>query len=268
MNKISKITALALMAVAVFTSACDKPPPEKSGGKELLIYCGITMILPMQEIARIIEKEQNCVIKITKGGSGNLLRSIKINQMGDLYLPGSDSYIKTAMADGLVVETVFVGYNQAALIVPKGNPRRITPDPANLAHEQYAVVIANPESGSIGRQTKKVLEKKGVWEEVSANVIYLTTDSKDITKAIKSGEADVGINWYATAFWPENRDYIQAIPFDPALSPRKKLLLGLLRFSRHPKIAERFMAYASGPKGREIFKAYGFLTENDLKRNP
>ncbi len=130
--------------------------------KEILIYCGITMILPMQEIARIIEKEQDCVIKITKGGSGNLLSGIKANQMGDLYLPGSDSYMETAITDGLVVETVLVGYNQAALIVPKGNPKKITPDPANLANEQYAAVIANPKSGSIGRQTKKILEKRGV----------------------------------------------------------------------------------------------------------
>ena len=61
-------------------SACAPAPK-----KELLIYCGITMIRPMREIADIIEKQEDIKVIIIKGGSGNLLRSIEINGVGIIY---------------------------------------------------------------------------------------------------------------------------------------------------------------------------------------
>lgn len=124
-----------LLIILIFFSGCRNDIDE-TNKPELLIYCGITMIHPMQEIASLIEKEQNCIIKITKQGSGSLLRSIQANGVGDLYLPGSESYIETALQEGLVTETVNVGQNRAALIVSKGNPLHITADINNLIEKK------------------------------------------------------------------------------------------------------------------------------------
>ena len=38
-----------------------------SNKSKLPFYCGITMVKPMKEIAKIIEKKDNCIIKITQG---------------------------------------------------------------------------------------------------------------------------------------------------------------------------------------------------------
>ncbi len=246
---------LLLGALALGLSACEKAVPEE---KELLVYCGITMIEPMTEIARIIEKEQNCRIVLIKDGSGNLLRSIRANMVGDLFLPGSEGYLVTAREEGLVAESVPVGFNKAALMVQKGNPKRITADLENLTKGDYYVVIGNANSGSIGRETKKILEKKGIYERVLENAKRLTTDSKDLTVVLKNGEADLVINWYATAVWPENRPHIDVLPIDEAYAEKKKLVLGLLATSRHPQIARRFMELAASEEGRRIFDRHGF----------
>ncbi len=231
MSIIRQITSTIMLVVVFLTvTACTKhedPVPSK----ELLIYCGITMIHPMREIADIIEEQDDCIIKITKGGSGYLLHAIKENKVGDLYLPGSDSYMQTCISEGLVKETILVGYNKAALIVPKGNPKKLTGDPAQLTNIAYGVLIANPESGSIGRESIKVLDRRGVTDTALNNVIYFTLDSKDITKAIKRGDVDLAINWYATSYWPENKQIIESIVIDEQYAPRKKLLLGLLECS-------------------------------------
>ncbi|MGD9212194.1 MAG: substrate-binding domain-containing protein, partial [Desulfobacteraceae bacterium] len=76
------------LLLSVTQSSCSKQEAHKTE-KELLVYCGITMIKPISEIAGKIEQQHSCKITITKGGSGNLLQSIKVNQVGDLYLPGS-----------------------------------------------------------------------------------------------------------------------------------------------------------------------------------
>lgn len=248
---------ILILCITLISGGCGKtkPPPEK----ELLIYCGITMIRPMSEIAAIVEKQENCKIKITKGGSGNLLKSIRYNKTGDLYLPGSEKYFNIIETDhkGLVTEKVMVGHNIAVIMVQKGNPKGITADLANLANKDYGVVIGNPDSGSIGKETKKILQSRGIFESVIRNVMSLTTDSKDLTKAIKNKEADIVICWYAASTWDDNPTYIDIIPIDSKYVKKKKLLIGLLKFSKHPDIAKKIMSLAASAQGKKIFSRYG-----------
>ena len=256
MIKPKKILFAALLAVCLLTSGIHVLWA-RNESPELLVYCGITMMKPMQEIASIFEKQENCTVTFQAGGSGNLLRSIKKNKKGDLFLPGSDSYIKTCVEEGLITESVFVGYNKAAMMVRKGNPRNIPSDLEVLANPEYRVIIGNPNSGSIGQETRKILEKRGIFEAVVENTMDLTTDSRKLITALKEDQADVSINWYATSVWPENADFMEALPVDEAFASKKKLVLGLLASSTHPDLAKKFMTLASGEEGKELFRKYG-----------
>lgn len=249
---------LITVAIAVLFVGC-KPSVPSAGdpSKELLIYCGITMIKPMTEIARHIEALENCKIIITKDGSGNLLKAIRINRVGDLFLPGSGAYIETGLNEGLVTESVHVGYNRAALMVQKGNPRKIAPNLLSLAGKDYYVAVGNPTSGSIGKETQKILEKRGIFDQVMTNARRLTTDSKKLVHLLKEKQADLVINWYATATWPENRPYVDVLPIDPVYATPKKLVLGLLSTAKYPNIARKFMAFAASEQGRAIFQKNG-----------
>ena len=225
----------------------------------MLIFCGITMIKPMMEIATLIESRENIKIIITKGGSGNLLKSIVFNQKGDLYLPGSQRYYQTIKTDhpGLIVDQIQVGQNRAVIMVQKGNPRQISSDLDNFTRSEYAVVIGNANSGSIGRETRKIFTQKGIYDEVMANTMHLTTDSKDLAKALRDKEADMVINWYAVSTWEENKKFMDTIDIDERYAKPKSLILGLLKFSEHPQIARKFMALAASKEGQAIFHKYG-----------
>ena len=103
--------------------ACDMqkyPEPVNSNQRELLIYSGMTMLQPLQEISTLIEKEENCRIKITYGGSGHILKSVEVNQIGDLFFPGDNSYIDELQDKGIITESIPVGYNKAGLFVQPG----------------------------------------------------------------------------------------------------------------------------------------------------
>jgi molybdate transport system substrate-binding protein len=232
-------------------------PRQDAPKKQLLIYCGITMVRPMSEIARIIERQENCQIIVMKGGSGNLLRSLRTNKVGDLYLPGSDSYMETCLQEGLVTETAFVGHNKAAMMVRKGNPRRINADLSSLTHADHYVVIGNADSGSIGRETKAILERKGIYEAVQRNAQQLTMDSKDLARVLRERVADLVINWYAVSTWPENRSHMDVLPIDERYARKKKLVLGVLKTTRYPQIARKFMQYAASEQGKALFRKYG-----------
>lgn len=79
---------VALLGVLITSSLFAVAKPN------LIFYCGITMIPPMQKIAKEFEQKNNCAIKIVQGRSEDLYDSLKLSKKGDLYLPGSDSYIK------------------------------------------------------------------------------------------------------------------------------------------------------------------------------
>ncbi len=252
MNRISAVT----LALFLLLSFCNENETVNDT-KEILIYCGITMVNPIAEIAEIIEEQENCKILITKGGSGNLYKSILTNKKGDLYLPGSKTYIEIGLNEDIIIDTVFVGKNKAVMMVQKGNPKNIEDCLISMTNENYKVVIGNPYSGSIGKETKSILDKKEIFEKVSENIEHYTTDSKDLILVLKNKEADLVINWYATSVWENNKPYVEVLDIDSAFAKEKKLFLGLLKYSKHPDIAKKFMTYASSEKGKNIFAKYG-----------
>ena len=226
----------------------------------LLFYCGITMVKPMSEIAQAIEKKHNCTIKIIQGGSKDLYQSLAFSKKGDLYLPGSDSYRKNNLKDGYLLDSQYIGYNQAAIFVQKGNPKQIK-NLESLVDENIATILCNPKSGSIGRMTQKILVKykgEAFFEEAYDYTIQIGTDSRNLNKALIDKKVDMTINWRATGFWPENKQHIDIINIDEQFSPKKNLVINLLSFSKYPEIAQAFMEYAASSKGQAIMKKYGF----------
>lgn len=226
----------------------------------LLFYCGITMVKPMKEIAKIIEKKYHCNIKISQGGSKDLYESLKFSKKGDLYLPGSDSYRKNNLKDGLLLESTYIGYNQASIFVQKNNPLNIK-DLEDFVNEDLNSILCNPQSGSIGRVTKKIFttyKNIDFFEEAFDNAVEIGIDSRNINQALITKRVDLAINWKATAFWHENSKYIDVIQIDEKYAPKKKLVINLLKFSKHKDIARDFMSYASSLEGQEIMHKYGF----------
>jgi molybdate transport system substrate-binding protein len=261
-RKVRHIGISLLLLFFVTVSGCGSEKAQQTP-KELIVYCGITMVKPISEIARIVEKEKGCTIKVIKDGSGTLLKMIENSKQGDLYLPGADSYIKQAESKGLIGDKAWVGYNKAALIVAKGNPLRIGNDPAQVTDKKFKVVLANPELGSIGREAELVLKRRGITYEQLKNVVYFTSDSKDTMKSIIDKEADLTINWYATSLWPENADKVDAIVMDEKYAPKDKLVLAVLKVSQQQEIAKYFLDYAKSAAGQKIFTTHGFLNAGD-----
>ena len=120
LNKILSPVLCAFLLLALSFTGCS--PGQDRQPRELLCYCGITMEAPMRELALLLEQENNCVIKFIIGASGDLFHMLSVNQVGDLYLPGSESYIKQAEQAGFVADTVEVGFKVSRSNKDRKNP--------------------------------------------------------------------------------------------------------------------------------------------------
>lgn len=250
---------VALMAVSLFSMfvrADEKP--------NLIFYCGITMVKPMTEISKIIEKKHNCTIKILQGGSQDLYDSIKSSKAGDIFLPGKDDYLDKNAKDGYFGDyRKYVGYNQAAIFVQKGNPKKVK-GLNDLLSPELAVILCNPKSGSIGKATEEVLKAyKGAkfFQEAYDNAAEIGTDSRNINKALLDKKADMAINWKATVEWDENSKGISIVEIDEKYSPKDKLLITTLKSSKgaNLEIAKSLIDFTASKEGQAIMKKYGFV---------
>jgi molybdate transport system substrate-binding protein len=227
----------------------------------LLIYCGITMVKPIKEISKIIEDKYNCKIKITQGGSGDLYESLVFSKVGDIYLPGSKSYRTKHLKDGYLLDSKYIGFNQASIFVQKGNPKNIK-SIDDLAKKNILVKLCDPKAGSIGKITKKIIIKyksEDFYFNLIDKSIDIGTDSRNLNSSLIDKEIDATINWRATGFFEINKKYITVIDLPKSISPQKELVLNLLKFSKHKDIARAFMEYAASEDGKRIMKKYGFL---------
>ncbi len=239
---------------------------EQQARPELLIYCGITMVRPMTEIARAFEQKENVKITIAQGGSEDLYQSAKKSRLGDLYLPGEPTYRAQHLSEGLLGDFVTVGYNQMAIMVRKGNPKQVKADLKELLRPDVAMTIGSAESGSVGQETKRILESIGLYRQVIDKAIFLASDSRSLNNAMKKGEADVMLNWRATGFFPDNAEVIDVIDLDPMLAKPQALMLIFLNFSENQDLARRFMEYAASEEGQVVFRKHGFLDNKTVVR--
>ena len=253
---VKKLFQLILAVVLLSTLSYTKQPKP-----HLLFYCGVTMSKAMRKIADIVEKRENCVIKMISDPSQDLYNALKYSKIGDLYLPGSDVFISSNKKDGFFGRSVFVGYNQAAIIVPKGNPKHIK-TLNDLLDKNVSVVVCDPHSGSIGKNTKKLLTLYGGKEfddKIYQKSIHIAIDSKDINRYLRKKEADASINWIgAIKSCSKTKPLVDIIPIDEKYAHKKKLMLTILKFSKHKDIANKFLDFAISKDGQRIMHQYGF----------
>lgn len=227
----------------------------------LIFYCGITMVQPMKEMVQIFEKHFDCKIKILQGASQDLYDTLSFSKKGDLYLPGSDTYRKDNIKHGYFLDFAYIGYNQAAIFVRKNNPKKIF-SLDSLIKENINTILADPDSGSIGKITKKILYKyKGepFFYKAYDNSTMLGTDSRNLNYALIHKSMDMTINWKATAYLNKNKKFIQIIPLPKELSPKKEFPLILLKSSKHQMLSKEFIKFSVSKEGQAIMKKYGFI---------
>jgi molybdate transport system substrate-binding protein len=238
------------------TMNTEAPPGAPvAAGKTLLVYCGAGMREPMDEIAEIFEEREGIRIEYTYGNSAQLLSQIELYQTGDAYMPGALPYIQSAMDKGFVNRTEKVVYHVITIVVPKGNPANIT-SLEDLAQPGVRVAIGEPTGPAIGQGTKKMLEKDGLWDAVSANAVVRTATVNELLVYIAMEQADAALI-YEDLYNPEAMEKIE-IP--RAQGKIDVVPIGTLTFTEKWEDAGKFIDFVASDEGKVIFRKHGFET--------
>ena len=221
---------------------------------------------PLLELKEKFESGRDCTIKLHNDCAQNLSSLIQYTQKGDIFLPASSAAFRKLSAKGTkyIIDSTFIGYNSLVVMVSKGNPSGFSGDIKSLTDKKHAVIIANPETSSLGYNTREYLVNRDLYSDVILNVVALSTDSRGLVKSLKNQEAQIIINWESDIYNNGNRDLVDIFPVPDYDQTSSEIYAGVLSTSDHPDLAKDFLAYATGDEGISIFRKYGFNRRKTL----
>ena len=149
------------------------------------------------------------------------------------------------------VSRLQVGYQHMLLASSAG-------DLSELLRPGVQVAIGHPDLGSVGKEAKRILEAKGIYDKVVAASAMMEPDSKALSAALRDGKVDVIINWKAVLHLRDNSQHMDAVPIEEGFATPHTLTMATLVFSRSPGLASQFLELCASAEGRAVFERYGF----------
>jgi molybdate transport system substrate-binding protein len=253
---IAGLATLAVLGGLVFLLTHTSGVVDEPGQDKLVIYCAAGMKKPVQETLDEYRREYGGNITIDFGGSGTLLSRLQAAKSGDLYIAADKSYIDIAREKGLVAEALPVGTQKPVIAIKKGNPKGIK-SIDDLLTGGVKFAIANPEAASIGKLTKKILQKTKKWDAVRDKAKVTQPTVNELVNSLLLDTVDAAIVWDALVRQHADKlDMVELPEFDAAV---QQTHIAVLKTCKHPAAALRFCRYLQAPnKGGKSFQRYGY----------
>lgn len=235
-------------AASSAASASGSGASQKATGK-VTVLAAASLQKAFEEIEKTVEKD-NPGLDVTFDfqGSQDLVASLAGGNSADVLATANNSTMKTAADQKLVGNQTEFATNVLTLIVPKGNPKKITGLDSSL--DGANLVICAPEV-PCGEATKKLAEAQGI----TLNPVSEEQKVTDVRGKVESGEADAGIVYTTDAAAAKDKTdkidipdggVVNHYPIAPTAKPE------------NPAGAQVFIDTVTGKAGQEILAKHGF----------
>jgi molybdate transport system substrate-binding protein len=251
-----------LMVLMVSMAGCTDTKQEgEFAGKTIVVCSGAGLMKPMNELIKNFEEKTGAKVEVHYGGSAEIY-GILTTTGCDVFIPGAYYYTNIAMEKGyLVNDTVKnVTLHIPVIAVPKGNPKNIH-SLEDLAKPGVRVVLGDPKACAIGKVAKKILEKNGLWENVSKNVVVKTPTVNQLLIYIATEQADAAIIWEDMTSWAEAKGKIEVVHIPPEKNIIKTIPTAVTVHAKENgnfEVAKAFNDYITSEEGLKIWEKWGF----------
>ena len=229
-------------------SASASGGAQKATGK-VTVLAAASLQKAFEEIEKTVEKD-NPGLDVTFDfqGSQDLVSSLAGGNSADVLATANNSTMKTAADQKLVGSQTEFATNVLTLIVPKGNPKKITGLDSSL--DGANLVICAPEV-PCGEATKKLAEAQGITLKPVSEEQKVT----DVRGKVESGEADAGIVYTTDAAAAKDKADKIDIPDGGVVNHYP---IAQTAEPENPAGAQVFIDAVTGKTGQEILAKYGF----------
>lgn len=279
MKKRSKAIA-ALLALAVSMTACltgcgrtnTDTNADASEKAELVVFAAASMTETLNQIKTDYEAQhKDITLTYNFDSSGTLKTQIQEGATCDVFISAAQKQMdqldaskdNTANPEQLDFinsdSRMDLLENKVVLVVPEHNPKNINSfDDLKSKLESGDVLLAMGNSDvPVGQYTQKILQYLGLDEKALADTGKITYGSnvKEVTTQVSEGSADCGVVYYTDAYSAGLKIVGEATE---GMCGKTIYPAAVVKNSKHPEQAQKFLAYLSSDAAAKVFEKVGF----------
>ncbi|MFT3944580.1 MAG: molybdate ABC transporter substrate-binding protein [Ancrocorticia sp.] len=260
------VACLALAACGGNTDKSTEPPaPEASKAAEatesaapvaeslgeISVFAAASLVDVLPEIQTELEAEYpGTTITYNFGGSSGLVDQLAGGASADLLLTANAKTMTSAEEKGLAEGSVSFTSNTLVLVVPAGNPGKVTGLEDASTDGRKLVVCA--EEVPCGSATKQLEEVSGITLTPVSEEQAVT----DVLGKVTSGEADAGLVYTTDAKGAGDKVEVIEVPnADDIINDYRAVVL---KDAKNAEGAQKFLDLILSENGQKTLKDFGF----------
>lgn len=238
----------SLLVVAALLPGCGSPAPQP----QVEVFAAASLRKTFTDLAgAFADADSGAAVDLSFAGSADLLTQLTHGADADVFASADIATMTKAAAAGLLAGApADFASNTLTIAVAPGNPRGVTSF-NDLAAVSVSVCAPQVPCGSTlpRLQAETGVRLSPVTEESSVT---------DVLSRVTSGQVDAGLVYLTDA--RVAADAVTSVPFPEAAAAVNTYQIAVLKDSRNPALARRFVDLVAGPTGRQVLAASGFGT--------
>ncbi|RZS64701.1 molybdate transport system substrate-binding protein [Agromyces ramosus] len=215
------------------------------------VFAAASLTEAFDTLAAQFEAEHpNVDVVLSYGGSAALAQQVVEGAPVDVFASAAEPPMQAVADAGLAVDPVVFATNTLELAVPAGNPAGIT-GLDDLANPDLRIALCDP-SVPCGAASAELLARQGV----GAAPDTLESDVKAVLTKVSLGEVDAALVYRTDV--PAAGGEVEGIEVPGAASVVNRYPIAALSEADDAAAADDFVAFVTGPTGREVLADAGF----------
>jgi molybdate transport system substrate-binding protein len=255
---LSRSAAAAALLLGII-SGCSSPNQASSpsststtSGGKVIVFAAASLKKSFTDIGEQFKTDNpGSDIEFNFAGSSDLVTQLTQGAPGDVFASADTKNMDKAAQAGLLAgDPVNFASNTLTIVVAPGNPKRIASF-KDLAQPGLSVVVCAPQV-PCGSATQKVEKATGVQLNPASEESQVT----DVLNKVTTGQADAGLVYVTDAQGAGNK--VTAVAFPEAAGAVNTYPIAVLKQTKNPESARKFVDLVTGEAGQKILSAAGF----------
>jgi molybdate transport system substrate-binding protein len=243
---------LAVLAVLTLISGCGSMEESATGNTKIMVFAAASLKQTFTEIGERFKTENpGASVEFSFAGSSDLVTQLTEGAQADVFASADTKNMDKAAQAGLLAgDAVNFASNTLTIAVAPGNPKKIGSF-KDLTQQGLNVVVCAPQV-PCGSARQKVEQATGV----TLNPVSEESSVSDVLNKVTSGQADAGLVYVTDA--KGAGDKVAEVPFPEAAGAVNTYPIAVLKESKNPELARKFVDLVTGESGQKVLSAAGF----------
>jgi molybdate transport system substrate-binding protein len=250
-----KLLIAAFVALGIAGQLAGGTRAEES--RELTVFAAASLRESFEDLAKVFEARTPGVkVRLNLAGSQELRTQLEHGARADVFASADQKHMVALLKAELVgTPRVFVR-NTPVIIVPKGNPAKVTSFESLPSAKK--IVIGVPEV-PIGTYTLEILDRAGkdFKDKVMAHVVSRELNVRQVMAKVSLGEADAGVVYKTDAM--AGKDKLEIIEIPAKVNVVAEYPVTVVAKAPQAAMAKAFVDLLLSADGQKRLAAAGFV---------